>query len=431
MNQQGSETPNPVSERFILIVLTAIQFTNILDFVIMMPLGPQLMRIFSISPQEFGFVVSAYTFSAGVSGFLAAFVLDRFERKKALLLLYAGFAVGTFLCAIAPTYGFLVGARIVAGMFGGILGATILTIVGDLVPYERRGNAMGMVMASFPLAQVVGVPAGLFLANEFSWHAPFVFLASAAAVFWIVGSRVLPPMPTHLHHTQQEKPIDTVKGLLTEAPTRHALAFMVALVMAGFVIIPYLNPYFVSNVGRAEADLPYIAFFGGLATIISSRVIGKLSDRHGKLRVFNITAALSVLPILLVTNLPPASLTVTILVVTVFMVIVSGRFVPSMAMVTATVRPKRRGSFMSINASVQQFSAGIAAFGSGLIISKADDGSLVHFGTVGLIAVGATLVCIALAQRLRFVEASGTHTYGPAATVHDIKVSPGFENERL
>lgn len=432
MNQHVSEiSAPPVSERFILVVLTAIQFTNILDFVIMMPLGPQLMRIFSISPQQFGFVVSAYTFSAGASGFAAAFFLDRFERKEALLTLYAGFAVGTFLCAVAPTYWFLVGARIVAGMFGGILGATILAIVGDLVPYERRGNAMGMVMTSFPLAQVAGVPAGLFLANQFSWHTPFVFLASAAAIFWIVGARVLPSMPAHMQPGVQERPTETVKGLLTEAPTQRALAFMVALVISGFVIIPYLNPYFVSNVGRTEADLPYIAFFGGLATIVSSRVIGKLADRHGKLRVFTFVAALSVLPILLVTNLPPASLPVTILAVTVFMVIVSGRFVPSMAMVTAAVHPKRRGSFMSINASVQQFSAGIAAFGSGLIIAKAEDGSLAHFGTVGLIAVVATLVCIALARRLQFVEGSESLSHNPVVAKNDIEVSRGLETERL
>lgn len=328
-------------EKFILLTLTAIQFTNILDFVIMMPLGPQLMRVFSISPQEFGFVVSAYTFSAGVSGFLAAFFLDRFDRKKSLLTLYAGFIVGTFLCSIAPTYWFLVGARIIAGMFGGIIGATILSIVGDLIPYERRGNAMGVVMTAFSLAQVAGVPAGLFLANRLSWHAPFLFLAASAAMCWIVSARILPFMSAHLRSGIQENPFATVKSLLTEAPTQRALIFMVTLIMAGFAIIPYLSPYFVSNVGRTEADLPYIYFFGGAATIISSRVIGKLADRHGKLSVFNIVAALSVAPILLATNLPPVSLPIAIVALTVFTVLVSGRFVPSMAMVTATVHTKR------------------------------------------------------------------------------------------
>lgn len=425
-SSESSTTRN--SEKFILLALTAVQFTNILDFVILMPLGPQLMRVFSISPQQFGLVVSAYTFSAGVSGFLAAFFLDRFDRKKSLLTLYAGFIVGTFLCSVAPTYLFLLGARVIAGMFGGILGATILSIVGDLIPYERRGNAMGMVMTSFSLAQIAGVPAGLFLANHFGWHTPFVFLAASAAICWIVSARILPSMGAHLRSEIQESPFETVKALLSEAPTQRALAFMVTLIMAGFAIIPYLSPYFVSNVGRTEADLPYIYFFGGAATIISSRVIGKLADRYGKLPVFTYITMLSIAPVLLITNLPAVSLPVAIVVLTVFMVLVSGRAVPSMAMVTATVHPKRRGSFMSINASVQQFSAGIASFGTGLIIGKGENGSLTNFGVVGLITTVATLACILLARRLQFVEgadASMAHQDGLTRTESGAGKIPG------
>jgi predicted MFS family arabinose efflux permease len=392
------------SEKLTLLILTAIQFTNILDFVIMMPLGPQLMRIFDISTQQFGFVVSAYTFSAGVSGFLAAFFLDRFDRKKSLLVLYAGFTLGTFLCSVAPTYWFLLGARIIAGTFGGIIGAVILAIVGDLIPYERRGAAMGMVMTSFSLAQVAGVPLGLFIANRFGWHMSFVFLASSAGLCWIVAAYILPSIRIHLETQDRETPLETVRALLTEPATQRSLAFMIALIAAGFMIIPYLSPYFVSNVGRSESDLPYIYFFGGLATIFSSRLIGRLSDKHGKLAIFVLLAAASVLPILLVTNLPRVSLPLAIVALTVFMVLVSGRGVPSMAMVTATVSPRRRGSFMGISASVQQFSAGIASFVGGMIIGRAGDGTLTGFGIVGLIAAVATLICIALARRLRFVE---------------------------
>ncbi len=392
------------SERFILVVLTAIQFTNILDFVIMMPLGPQLMRIFSISPQEFGLVVSAYTLSAGVSGFLAAFFLDRFDRKKALLTLYAGFTVGTFLCSVAPTYVFLVSARIVAGLFGGILAATILAIISDIIPYERRGTAMGMIMMSFSLAQVAGVPIGLFIANNFGWNTTFGFLAASAVLCWIAAARMLPSIQIHLQSPTNEHPIETVKALLTEAPTQRALAFMLSLMVAGFTIIPYLSPYFVSNVGRTEADLPSIYFFGGLATIITSRVIGKLADRHGKLTVFSYVAAFSIVPILAVTSLPPVSLPVVIGAVTIFMVLVSGRAVPSMAMITASVHARRRGSFMSISSSVQQLAAGIASFAGGLIIGRAEDGSITHFGLLGMIAAATTLVCILLARRLQVVE---------------------------
>jgi predicted MFS family arabinose efflux permease len=403
------------SERSILLVLTAIQFTNILDFVIMMPLGPQLMRVFSISPQEFGFVVSAYTFTAGISGFLAAFFIDRFDRKKSLLTLYAGFTVGTFLCSVAPTYVFLLGARVIAGTFGGILGATVLAIVSDMVPYERRGAAMGMIMTAFSLAQVGGVPIGLFLANQFSWHAPFVFLASSALVCMLIGARLLPPLRAHLRSVHHETPFQTVKALLTEAPPQRALLFMVAMIFAGFAIIPYLSAYMVSNTGRTEADLPYLYFFGGAATIVSSRAIGKLADRYGKLRVFTYIAWLSVLPILLITNLPPVSLPVAILVVTLFMVLVSGRSVPSVAMVTAAVHPERRGSFLSINSSVQQLAAGVSSLAGGFILGKTPGGALTNFGWVGLISCLTTVVCILLARTLKQVDVSKAGNAAPEA----------------
>ena len=237
----STSAPAGASERFILFILTAIQFTNILDFVILMPLGPQLMRIFSISPQQFGFVVSAYTFSAGASGFLAAFFLDRHDRKKALLTLYAGFTTGTLLCAIAPTYWFLLGARVLAGLFGGILGATVLTIVSDLIPYERRGAAMGLVMTSFSLAQIAGVPTGLFLANHFGWHTPFVFLASLAALCWLISARILPPLRTHLQTASRERPFTTVKALLLETSTKQALAINETLTISTIAIITYLS----------------------------------------------------------------------------------------------------------------------------------------------------------------------------------------------
>jgi predicted MFS family arabinose efflux permease len=315
-----------------------------------------------------------------------------------------------------------VAARIIAGIFGGILGATILAIISDLIPYERRGRAMGMVMMAFSLAQIAGVPIGLFIANSYGWHMTFLFLAMAAAFCWFFSFRFLPSIRAHLDSPTNESPLETVKALLTEVPTQRALIFVVSLIISGFVIIPYLSPYFVLNAGRTEADLPYIYFFGGLATIISSRVIGTLADRFGKLKVFVYLAALSVIPILLVTNLPQVSLTTAIIVLTFFMVIVSGRAVPTMAMVTATVHPKRRGSFMSINASVQQFSAGIASFGSGLIIGKAENGSLTHFGTVGAVAAAATLLCLLLARRLKFVE---------GAESVDLKVESGVQMQAV
>jgi predicted MFS family arabinose efflux permease len=165
-------------EKILLFILASIQFTSIMDFMIMMPLGPQLMRIFQINPQEFGFLVSAYTFAAGFSSFIGVFWIDNFDRKKALMNMYLGFLLGTLACALSPTYTILVLSRILTGLFGGLLMALVFSIIGDVIEEKRRGTAMGYVSTSFSLASVLGVPFGLFIASFWNWHAPFFFLRS-------------------------------------------------------------------------------------------------------------------------------------------------------------------------------------------------------------------------------------------------------------
>jgi predicted MFS family arabinose efflux permease len=390
----------------LLAVLASIQFTNLMDFVILMPLGPQLMRVFSISPQEFGLIVSAYTFSAGIVGIVGAMFVDRFDRRTVLLSLYGGFAVSNFLCAIAPSYEWLLVARIIAGAFGGIMGATVFAVIGDVIPDVRRGAAMGTVMTSFSLATVAGVPVGLFLANNFGWHTPFFMLTGTSLIVLSIGYAVLPQIRGHLVHGTDASAIRSLVELVKHKNHLHAFAFISAVVIAGFSVIPYLSPYLVANVGLTEHDLPYVYFFGGGATIFSSRFIGKLSDRYGKQKVFTWIAGGSVIPILLITNLPQLPVWGALVVTTLFMVLVSGRGVPAMAMVTASVEPKQRGSFMSINFSIQQVSSGLASFGAGLILGKSNTGGLTHFGIVGAIAVATSFVCIFLSKRIRNVEAA-------------------------
>ena len=392
-----------------MLVLSSIQFTSILDFVIMMPLGPQLMRTFAISPQQFGLVVSAYTISAGIVGFGGAFFIDRFDRKLALLTTYGGFTVGTLLCAVAPSYEFLVIARTVAGAFAGTMGAIVFAAVGDAIPDARRGAAMGVIMSSFSVASVAGVPFGLFLANHYGWHMPFFFLGGMSFMVLLVGLKALPPMRNHLVNKVYEHPVVAMKYMLTHRNHLRAFLFMMAMMVAGFSIIPYISPYLVSNVGLPETDLPLVYFFGGGFTIFTARIIGRLSDRFGKARLFTIVASLSIIPILLLTNLPPASLTTIIIVTTVYTVFTSGRMVPSMALITGSVEPQRRGSFMSINSSIQQLSAGVASYGGGLIIGKSSTGTLTGYGTVGIVASVFTVLCIGLAWRIRTVEPPVSH----------------------
>lgn len=385
----------------LLLILSCVQITHIVDFMILMPLGPQFMRAFGINPQQFGFLVSAYTFAASVMGFLSAFIIDRFGRKTALLGLYAGFTLGTLLCALAPNYEMLLLARIVAGGFGGVMNAILFSIIGDAFPENRRGAATGTLMGSFSLASIAGVPLGLFLANLYGWHAPFYFLVILSTTVWAGALWVLPSLRGHLEGRQKENPLKVVFSVLADGHHWRAFVFTMTLMFAGFSIIPYISPFFVTNGAILETHLPYLYFCGGAVTLFSSRFIGKLADKHGKREVFTVVCAASILPILLITNLPPTSLPMAMALMTTFMVLTSGRFVPAMAMITATVEPRRRGSFMSVNSSLQQLASGLAAMTSGLIIVKSPDGRLLHYNRVGWIAVLSAVVTLFLVRRIR------------------------------
>jgi len=258
-----------INERLLLLVLAAIQFTAIVDFLIILPLGPQYMRVFHINPGQFGLIVSAYAISAGVSGVATGYVLDRFDRKRALLVLYLGFAIGTLFCALAPTYQLLVAARVVAGAFGGVAGALILAIIGDVVPEERRGAAMGLVMSSFSVASICGVPIGLVLASTLSWHLPFFVLAILSFVVLAASVRVLPPLRGHLHHGAGQHPVARMLAVLAHTDHQMAFLFMALLSVTGFIIFPNIANFMVMNVGLTEKQLPLIYLAGGLATVFS------------------------------------------------------------------------------------------------------------------------------------------------------------------
>jgi predicted MFS family arabinose efflux permease len=385
----------------LLLVLAAIQFTAIVDFLIILPLGPQYMRVFSITPGQFGVIVSAYAVSAGISGIATGLVLDRFDRKRALLTLYLGFTVGTLFCALAPTYHLLVAARLVAGAFGGVAGALILAIIGDVVPEERRGAAMGMVMSSFSVASICGVPLGLLLATSLDWHLPFFVLAGLSLLILAASAWVLPPLRSHMQHLGDQHPLARMLAVLSHTDHQMAFLFMAVLSFTGFVIFPNIANYMVWNVGLTEKQLPLIYLAGGLATVFSLNWIGRWADRSGKQRVFTLVSLAATVPILILTNLPRVSLVAALAVSTLLMVFMSGRMVPAMALMTGSIEPQYRGGFMSVNSSVQQFSCGVAAFFSGQVLTQTSTGELAHFPLLGVLSLCCALLCIYLARFLK------------------------------
>lgn len=389
-------------EKKLLLTLAAIQFNHIVDFMIMMPLGPQLMRILAISPKEFSLLVSSYTFSAGTIGFAGAFFLDRFERKRSLQIIFAGFLLGTLACAFAPDYHLLLCARILTGGFGGLLGSLILSIVGDAIPLERRSSAMGIVMTAFSIASVAGVPAGLFLATRFSWHVPFLCIVGTGLFVQFAIAKWVPVMKAHVHLQPEKRNIlRPFQMVAASSDQQKALLLQFCMMLGHFSLIPFLSPYMVANVGFGENELPLIYLLGGAVSIISLPLIGRLADQYGRYRVLTYGICLSAIPQFLITNMPAVPVWMALLVTTIFFITTGGRTIPASTIITATVNPQQRGSFMSLNVAVQQLSSGLAAYMAGLIIYKDRAGYLHHYNTVGYIAIAFSLIGLFVARKIK------------------------------
>lgn len=392
------------NERFFLLALAGIQFTHILDFMIMMPLGPQLIRTLHIDTREFGLLLSSYTFSAAASSLLAATYIDRFDRRKLMLTLYALFIAATLCCGLAPNYAALLTARALAGAFGGILSAMTQTMIADVVPFERRGQAMGTVMASFSLSTVAGVPLGLFLANHsamLGWRAPFFFIVALSMVFFCTGYRLLPSITAHLEEARQGNVLTQIYAVAKERNHLKAFCFISLLMMSGFMVIPYIALYYTTNVGMTEHFITLVYLCGGLATLFTSRLIGRLSDRHGKLRAFRWMIMASIIPLLITTHLVPVPWWLVLINAVAFFVLVSGRTIPGMAMMSASAAPQVRGTFMSLASSMQMLACSVASLTAGLIITRNAAGQIEHYNLVGYLAVTCALIAMWLAKHLK------------------------------
>jgi predicted MFS family arabinose efflux permease len=399
-------TLTPQRERYLLLTLSGMQFSHILDFMIMMPLGPILMHEFGIGTHQFGFLVASYSFSAALAGVLAATFVDKFERKRLLLTVFALFGLATLACGLSPSYATLLIARGLAGAFGGIIGAMVQTLVGDLIPFERRATASGVISASFSLSTVAGVPLSLWLANHFQWRAPFILIACSTVLFLIVALRHLPDVRHHLSpstgsgQAKRAHPFSAMFEVLNDANHLRALIFTMLILFSGFTVIPYITVYAVSNVGISLHDIPYVYLAGGAATLISSRLIGRWADAAGKVKIYRIMAIFATLPLFAVTQIGAAPLWVWLICTTLFFVLISGRMIPAMAIITSAAQPKLRGTFMSLNSATQQLASGLAATLAGFITTQNAAGQIIGYDRVGYVAIAANLLAIAFVTRI-------------------------------
>ncbi|SOE21489.1 Predicted arabinose efflux permease, MFS family [Spirosomataceae bacterium TFI 002] len=391
-------------EKLLLFILACVNFTHIVDFMILMPLGPNLMKVFDISPAQFGYVVSSYGIAAGISGFTLAFFADRFDRKSVLFTAYIGFVIGTFACAMSPTYEVLMVARTLTGVFGGMIGSQVLSIVADTFGYERRATAMGIIMTAFSVASVVGVPGGLYLANLYNWHAPFFLVGALGIVVIPLIYFFVPNVNSHLQKHVKGNPFKVVSQILKTPNQLWALGLSTVIMLGHFSIIPFIAPSLVANAGFAESDIYLIYLVGGVLTIFSAPIVGKLADKKGKYPIFVVFAFLSMLPIFFITNLSPMPLYVILVISGFFFIATNGRIIPTQAMVSSVVQPQQRGSFMAINSSVQLMAQAIATNIGGAIIIERADGYLDNYEYVGYYAMFMIFLAVFVAKQVKSIE---------------------------
>lgn len=388
-------------QKLVITILAFTQFSVVLDFMIMNPLGDMLMKSMEISTTQFGIVVSAYGISAGISGLLTAGFADRYDRKKLLLFFYVGFILGTLFCALAYNYPLLVAARIITGIFGGVIGSISMAIVADLFPVSERGRVMGFLQMGFGASQVLGIPISLFIANQWGWQSPFIMIVGFSAIVWAIIGFKMQPITRHLELQSNKNAIGHLFQTIAKRNYRIGFLATALLSLGGFLMMPWGSAFAINNLKVTDQQLPILFMVAGLSTLIVMPVIGKLSDKADRFKIFTVASVWMIAMVIIYTNLTPVPFWIVLVLNIMFMAGIMGRMIPSMALVTQLPQMHDRGAFMSINSSLQQIAGGIAAAIGGMIVYQKDKTSpLEHYDTLGYVIAVITVVCIVMVYRV-------------------------------
>lgn len=396
-------------QKVIIALIALTQFTIILDFMVLSPLGDFLLKGLNISTTQFGFVVSAYAFSAGISGLLTAGFADRFDRKKLLLFFYSGFIAGTLLCGLAHTYALLLTARIITGLFGGVMGSITMAIITDLFPLEQRGRVMGFVQMGFGASQVLGIPISLYLANHWGWQSPFLMVVGVALIVAMLLVFKMQPVTKHLEMQHDRNAIQHLWHTIAKRNYRVGFTATAFLSIGGFMMMPFGSAFAINNLHVTPDQLPLLFMVSGVGAFIIMPLAGKLADKFDKLRIFTIASLYMMVMVVVYTNMTPQPLWIIMILNVLMMAGILSRMVPSMALVTAVPEMQDRGAFMSVNSSLQQIAGGIAAAVAGMIVVQKNKFSpLEHYNTLGYVMVGISVIAIILLWRVnKLVKAKG------------------------
>jgi predicted MFS family arabinose efflux permease len=396
-----TNAPFTFYQKWVIFLLTGTLFTVMLDFMVMSPLGDIMMKALRISASQFGVAVSAYAFSAGISGFLTAGFADHFDRKKLLLFFYVGFIVGTLLCALAPTFPLLVAARVVTGIFGGVISSISMAIVADLFSLQQRGKVMGFMQMGFGVSQVLGIPIGLYLANAYGWQIPFVWIALMAGILALLLLFKLKPVAEHLALQKSQSAFQHLRQTLAQKNYRIGFITTALLSIGGFMMMPFGSAFAINNLKVTNEQLPYLFMITGLATLVMMPLIGKWSDKMSKFKLFSLCTVAAVIIINIYAQFGETPFPIVVVVNVVMMLFIMSRMIPSQALTSAIPKAEDRGAFMSINSSLQQIAGGFGAVLAGMVIVQKDNFSpLEHYDTLAMIASSLMLLTIFLMFRV-------------------------------
>jgi predicted MFS family arabinose efflux permease len=396
-----SSSPFSTYQKLAIALLALTQFTVILDFMVISPLGDFLMKSLNLHPNQFGIAVSVYAFSAGISGLLTAGFADKFDRKKLLLFFYTGFIAGTVLCGLSHSYVMLLAARLITGLFGGVIGSISLAIVTDLFSIDQRGRAMGFIQMGFSASQVLGIPIGIYLANLWGWQSAFLMVAGIAIVIATLIVLKLKPVTKHLGLQQQRSAVKHLYHTIAKRNYRIGFTATALLSIGGFMMMPFGSAFAINNLGISPEQLTVLFMSSGLASLVIMPLVGKLSDKIDKYKLYVIASLWMMVIVVVYTHLSVEPLWFVIMFNVLMMAGIFSRMIPATALTTAIPDMQDRGAFMSVNASLQQIAGGIAAAVAGMIVTQKDKHSpLQHYDVVGYVMVGISIVAIILLYRV-------------------------------
>lgn len=375
-------------------------FCAVIDFMIMMPFGAEFMNVYQIQPNRFSLLISAYSISAGTSAFLAILYIDKYDRKKILLSAFFCFALGSIFCSYAASFNMMLVARFVTGAFGGILGCVTIAIISDLVPFHRRGKAMGTLNMAFGLASIIGIPLGLVISKYSDIFFPFRIIGIVAFIALSIAYKIIPPLDMYIRQESSIKLRD-IKDLLADNNIQKALMLVFFLIVGHFMYISFVNPFLTENLNFSKDDTTLMYIVGGICVVITSTILGKKIDEYGKYKSFVYLIILSFIPILVIAHLQKSSVAVSLLLCSMLFVFSSGRMIAAMTLLTGAPTAEQRAKFLAIRSAIIEFSEGIAVSIGGMILTKNKiNGNIENYPILSYIAVLVGILCIFLAKKI-------------------------------